>query len=84
LTDFGLSAGILAAGPVEPSYSSQPARVRAGPHCSAPGVRLAARPDRGIPANSAKSRSTTRYIASGGYTVVGLSQIRLFEPHVEL
>jgi hypothetical protein len=44
-----------------------------------PGL-LAARPDRAIPANSDKSRSTTRCIASGGYTVVGLSQISLFEP----
>jgi len=37
-------------------------------------------PTAGIPANSDKSRSTTRCIASGGYTVVGLSQISLVEP----
>jgi len=47
-----------------------------------PGVRLAAW-TAGIPANSAKSRSTTMCIASGGYTVVGLSQMSLFEPSWE-
>jgi hypothetical protein len=77
LTDFGLSAGILAAGPVEPSYSSQPARVAGRAALQRPGrsARRPARPRhsrklRQVPVDNKVHRIRRLY---GGWTVPNTS-----------